>query len=202
MEFSKTEPNNGLRRELEDLAKDRGNEYLHDMLRNVDPLSADSIHPNNVKRVIRALEVFQLSGTPKSELDLHSMKEDLTYEPIIMGLNVERKTLYDRIERRIDNMLAVGLVDEVKELLSLGYKESLISMQGLGYKEIVKYLKGEYTYEEAVEILKRDTRHFAKRQLTWFRRDDRIKWFTVEEYETIDLLEADMLTYLKSKEIY
>ncbi len=199
--FSKTEPSSELRTELETIARDLGNEHLHDMLRKVDPLSADSIHPNNVKRVIRAIEVFHVSGTPKSESDLNSMKEELTYEPILIGLHVDRKTLYDRIERRIDSMLGAGLVEEVKELLRLGYKESLVSMQGLGYKEIVSYLKGECTYEEAIEILKRDTRHFAKRQLTWFRRDDRIKWFTVEDYASSELLEADIFAYLKNKGI-
>jgi len=199
--FSKTEPNRELRYELETIAKDKGKEHLHNMLRRVDPLSADAIHPNNVKRVIRALEVFQLSGMSKSESDQNSMREELTYEPIIMGIHVERSILYDRIEKRIDSMLDAGLVEEVKALLGLGYKESLVSMQGLGYKEIVKYLKGEYTYNEAVEILKRDTRHFAKRQLTWFRRDDRIKWFTVEDYENLELLQVDMYTYLKNKGI-
>ena len=200
-DFSKTEPNETLRGELEALAQEKGTYYLHERLREVDPISAQNIHPNNVKRVIRALEVYKTSGKTKSQLDQESMKNELKYEPILLGLSMERSTLYARIELRIDKMIEAGLVEEVKKLLNMGYKEDLVSMQGLGYKEIVKYLKGEYSLEEAIEILKRDTRHFAKRQLTWFRRDERIKWFKIEDYRSLDQLESDALYYLKESGI-
>ncbi len=199
--FSKTEPNEGLRKELETLAEEKGAYFLHDCLKEVDPISAESIHPNNVKRVIRALEVYKTSGKTKSQLDQESMENELKYEPILLGLSMERSTLYARIELRIDKMIEAGLIEEVKSLLDMGYSEDLVSMQGLGYKEIVKYLKGQYTLEEATEILKRDTRHFAKRQLTWFRRDERIKWFKIENYPSLDELERDMLHYLEESGI-
>ncbi|MPW25216.1 tRNA (adenosine(37)-N6)-dimethylallyltransferase MiaA [Alkalibaculum sp. M08DMB] len=199
--FTKTEPNHELRIEFENIAKEKGNDYLHNMLRKVDEISAHAIHPNNVKRVVRALEVYKETGKPKSQFDLESMKEQLKYNPIIMGINLNRDTLYSRIELRIDIMIKSGLVEEVQSLLDTGYSESLVSMQGLGYKEIIKYIKGEYSFEEAIEILKRDTRHFAKRQLTWFRRDNRIKWFNIEDYKDKEVMELDMIAYLRSKEI-
>lgn len=198
--FSKTEPNENLRHELETLAREKGAYYLHDRLREVDPISAENIHPNNVKRVIRALEVYQTSGKTKSQLDQESMENELKYEPILLGLSMERSTLYARIELRIDKMVEAGLIEEVQKLLDMGYNEDLVSMQGLGYKEIVKYLKGQYSLEEAIEILKRDTRRFAKRQLTWFRRDERIQWFKIEDYPSLDQLESDALHYLEKKE--
>lgn len=199
--FSKTEPNEALRQELESLAKEKGAYYLHESLREVDPVSAKNIHPNNIKRVIRALEVYKTSGKAKSQLDQESMKNEVQYEPILLGLSMERSTLYTRIELRIDKMIEAGLVEEVRSLLDMGYREDLVSMQGLGYKEIIKYLKGQCTLEEAIEILKRDTRHFAKRQLTWFRRDERIKWFKIEDYPSLDELESDVLDYLEKSGI-
>lgn len=199
--FSKTEPNHELRLELESVAKEKGNEYLHNMLLEADPSSAQLIHPNNVKRVIRAIEIFKTSGTTKSQLDFESTLKEVKYDPLLIGLDMKRSILYSRIERRIDLMLDKGLVDEVTNLLNLGYNQSLVSMQGLGYKEVVKYLKGEYTFDQCVDILKRDTRHFAKRQMTWFRRDDRIKWFPIEDYANLDLLESSILNYLENKGI-
>lgn len=199
--FSKTEPNSAVREELEEIVKLNGKNYLHEMLRQIDPISAESIHPNNVKRVIRAIEVYKTSGKTKSIADRESMEEELAFEPILLGLNMERSTLYSRIEQRVDRMIKEGLVEEVDGLLKAGYKESIISMQGLGYKEIVRFLKGEYTLERAIEVLKRDTRHFAKRQLTWFRRDDRIQWFQIDKYKDKDELEDHMISYLESKGI-
>ena len=197
--FSQTEPNKALRLELTQLAEEKGKQYLHDRLKEVDPISAEAIHPNNQKRVVRALEVYESSGRPKSELDKESMENELRFNPIILGLTWDRRTLYKRIELRVDHMIELGLIDEVKKLLDMGYSKNLVSMQGLGYKEIVKYLQGEYDLEEAIEVLKRDTRHFAKRQLTWFRKNQEIKWFEMEEYQSLDELEEAMINYLKGK---
>ncbi|MFZ7120455.1 MAG: tRNA (adenosine(37)-N6)-dimethylallyltransferase MiaA [Eubacteriaceae bacterium] len=201
LDFTSAKPNEKIRIELENIAKEKGNEVLHNMLIDIDPLSADKIHPNNVKRIIRALEIYKTSGIAKSQWDERSMKNELKYEPILIGLNMDRKLLYNRINLRVDIMINNGLVDEVKRLLEEGYAETLVSMQGLGYKEIVKYLNGYYSLEEAIEIIKRDTRRFAKRQLTWFRRDNRINWFFTDEYENKDKILVDILKILEEKGI-
>lgn len=120
------------------------------------------------------------------------------YEPIIIVLNRERSHLYERINKRVDIMLEKGLVDEVKNLLNMGYSRDLVSMQGIGYKEIIKYLDGEYTYDEAIEIIKRDSRRYAKRQITWFKRYKEAKWFNLDEYEDFDILEKDVLSFIEN----
>jgi tRNA dimethylallyltransferase len=168
------------RKKLDQIAENRGNEYLHDLLINIDPESASNIHPNNRKRVIRALEVYEETGKTMSYFKERSQNKESTYNLLMIGLTMERQLLYERINKRIDIMIEDGLIDEVKNILDMGYNKNLISMLGLGYKEIVKYLEGKYTLEEAIYTLKRDTRRFAKRQLTWFRRDDRIHWFNVD----------------------
>ncbi len=189
------------RDELEALAKTEGNAYLHDMLREVDSESADSIHENNVKRVIRALEYFHLTGEKISTHNKEQMGKSSPYDFKYYVLNVDRDILYKRIDERIDIMIENGLVDEVKGLLDKGYKRELVSMQGLGYKEIAAYLEGEYSLEEAVYILKRDTRHFAKRQLTWFRREKDVSWINYEEFnmskdEILDFIIDDLKNIL------
>lgn len=199
--FTPGEPDEKLRKRLEKLSIDKGNIILHNILERIDPSSAKKIHPNNVRRVIRAIEIYETTGQTKSYWDNKYREEDLLFEPILVGLTLNRDTLYNRIEDRIDIMIESGLIEEVKSLLDNGYDKDLVSMQGLGYKEIVRYIVGEYTYNVAIEILKRDTRHFAKRQLTWFRRDNRIKWFNVDEYEKKSLLIDDILKYLKDKEL-
>lgn len=169
------------RNKLDEIANNRGNEYLHNLLNNIDPESASSIHPNNRKRVIRALEVYEETGKTMSYFKERSQTKESPYNLLMIGLTMERQLLYERINRRIDIMIEDGLIDEVKNILDMGYNKNLISMLGLGYKEIVKYLEGKYTLEEAIYILKRDTRRFAKRQLTWFKRDDRIHWYNIDE---------------------
>lgn len=200
-DFTSAKPNEKIRIELEHIVKEKGNEFLHNMLMEIDPLSANKIHPNNVKRIIRALEIYKTSGIAKSQWDERTMENKLKYEPILIGLNMDRKLLYDRINLRVDLMINNGLIDEVKRLIEEGYSETLVSMQGLGYKEIVKYLNGNYSLEEAIEIIKRDTRRFAKRQLTWFRRDNRISWFFTDEYENKDKILIDILKILEEKGI-
>lgn len=176
VDFTENE-DDGYRNELEALSKCKGAEYLHNMLREIDPVSADAIHANNVKRVIRALEFYHQTGQLISEHNKVESAKSSPYNFAYFVLNIDRKVLYDRIDKRVDIMLEQGLLQEVKFLKNeLGLSKDLVSMQGLGYKEILRYLDGEITLEEAVYILKRDTRHFAKRQLTWFKREKDVTW--------------------------
>lgn len=186
IDFTSQQEDTAYRERLEELAKEQGNEVLHAMLQGVDPVSAEKIHANNVKRVIRALEFYEKTGTPISE---HNEKEAAKESPYVFCyfvLNDDRQRLYDRIELRIDQMLEQGLVDEVRKLKEKGYHKEMVSMQGLGYKEILAWLDGEISYEEAVYILKRDTRHFAKRQLTWFRREKDVIWVDKDKFNYDD----------------
>lgn len=171
IDFSEGQQEESYRKELEALAKEKGNDALHEMLEQVDPVSAGEIHANNVKRVIRALEFYHQNGTPISSHNQEQKEHQTPYNLAYFVLNAPRELLYQRIEARIDEMLKEGLVEEVTRLKEMGYHKGMVSMQGLGYKEILAYLDGECSLEEAVYILKRDTRHFAKRQLTWFRRE-------------------------------
>ncbi len=176
IDFSEEDSDQNIRNELEQLAAEKGSEYLHACLSEVDPESAEQIHHNNVKRVIRALEYYRMHGEKISVHNERERQKKSPYQFLYFVLTHDRNVLYDRIERRIDIMMDEGLVDEVDKLLKMGYNRELVSMQGLGYKEIVAYLMGECTLEEAVYVLKRDTRHFAKRQLTWFRREKDVRW--------------------------
>ncbi len=165
-----------LRKQLEQEASQHGVDVLHARLRACDPVSADRIHPNNLIRVIRALEIYELTGTPMSEHQRQWDQEDQRYPFIAYGLTLPREMLYRRIEHRIDIMLANGLIAEVESLLASGYSRDTFALQSFGYKELIAYLDGKCTYIEAIEELKQNTRRFAKRQLTWFRKDKRIKW--------------------------
>lgn len=190
------------RKELEQLAQKRGNLFLHEMLKERDEASAEAIHPNNVKRVIRALEYYHQTGRPISQHNEEQRKKETPYCLAYFVLNDERERLYERINQRIDKMLEQGLLDEVKKLKDRGCHEKMVSMQGLGYKEILEYLNGNCSLEEAIYILKRDTRHFAKRQITWFKREKQVEWFQKQDYgyQEDKILEA-MLASLKEKKI-
>ena len=171
-----------IRKELEKLAVEKGAEYLHSLLQQADPQSADQIHPNNIKRVVRALEYFRQTGEPFS---LHNQRERERCSPyhfLYYVICSDRKNLYERIDRRVDAMMADGLLGEVQALKKRGVKRGMSSMQGLGYKEILDYLDGTCSLEEAVYVLKRDTRHFAKRQITWFRREREVRWLKLEDF--------------------
>ena len=183
IDFTESNEDNAYRQELEQLADEKGAEHLHEMLRKVDPVSADTIHANNVKRVIRALEFYHQTGEKISEHNEQERAKESPYEFCYFILNDDREKLYERINLRIDQMLEEGLVDEVKALKDKGYTRDMVSMQGLGYKEILDYLNNECTLEEAIYILKRDTRHFAKRQLTWFRRERDVIWIEKPSYD-------------------
>lgn len=182
IDFDENDSETGYRSELQAFAERHGAEALHDRLRQVDEKSADMIHPNNIKRVIRALEFYHQTGTRISEHNETQRQKESPYRFVYFVLDDERKRIYRRIDQRIDQMLDQGLVAEVKQLRDMGCTRDMVSMQGLGYKEILAYLDGECTLEEAVYILKRDTRHFAKRQLTWFRREQDVRWIERQEY--------------------
>lgn len=182
IDFDENDSETGYRSELQSFADRHGVEALHDRLRQVDEKSADMIHPNNIKRVIRALEFYHQTGTRISEHNETQRQKESPYRFVYFVLDDERERIYRRIDQRIDQMLDQGLVAEVKQLRDMGCTRDMVSMQGLGYKEILAYLDGECTLEEAVYILKRDTRHFAKRQLTWFRREHEVRWIERQEY--------------------
>lgn len=182
IDFDENDSETGYRSELQSFADRHGVEALHDRLRQVDEKSADMIHPNNIKRVIRALEFYHQTGTRISEHNEAQRQKESPYRFVYFVLDDERERIYRRIDQRIDQMLDQGLVAEVKQLRDMGCTRDMVSMQGLGYKEILAYLDGKCTLEEAVYILKRDTRHFAKRQLTWFRREHEVRWIERQEY--------------------
>ncbi|MGB9804085.1 tRNA (adenosine(37)-N6)-dimethylallyltransferase MiaA [Desulfofundulus sp.] len=173
------------RRELAKEAEEKGPQAVYRRLLEVDPETAVRVHPNNLKRVIRALEVYHLTGRPMSSA-LRQVGEKPPYKLLIVGLTMDRQSLYRRIEVRVDRMMEMGLVEEVKGLLERGYSPRLTSMQGLGYKEIIAYLQGLCSLDEAVYLLKRNTRRFAKRQFTWFKRDPRINWVNVGQYTSLE----------------
>ena len=175
-----------LRERLEQEAAQHGVDVLHERLRACDPESAERIHPNNLVRVIRALEVYELTGTPMSEHQQQWHQESQRYPFIAFCLTMPRALLYQRIEQRVDVMLANGLVAEVESLLAAGYARDTVALRSFGYKELIAYLDGNCTYLEAVEQLKRNTRRFAKRQLTWFRKDTRIEW--IDRNSTPDIV--------------
>lgn len=194
IDFAQTE-DDGYRAYLEQLYKDEGADALYDLLLKKDPASANSIHKNNVKRVIRALEYEHQTGQQISTHNATEREKTSPYNFAYFVLNCDRAKLYERIEQRVDIMMEQGLVDEVKSLVSeYGLSRDMVSMQGLGYKEILQYLDGEISLDEAVYILKRDTRHFAKRQLTWFRRERDVIWVDkdqlVSEEEQLDFMLA------------
>ena len=197
MDFAKSDADNKLRESLRLELEEKGIDYMHNKLKELDEEAANRIHKNNTKRVIRALEVC-LSGKKMSDFS-NDLKLNEKYEPIIIVLNRDRSHLYKRIDMRVDLMIKEGLEDEVKKLISMGYTKDLISMQGIGYKEIIKYLGGEYSYDEAIEIIKRDSRRYAKRQLTWFRRYKDAMWFDLDEYKDEKILLNDVITYIEKK---
>ena len=203
IDFTENEENTEYRKKLELLAEEQGPESLHEMLKKVDPVSAENIHANNIKRTIRALEYYELTGEPISVHNEREKERTSPYNFSYFVLTDDREKLYARIEDRIDEMMSQGLVDEVRQLKDMGCRKGMTSMQGLGYKEILEYLDGECSLEDAVYTLKRDTRHFAKRQLTWFRRESEVTWIDKGrfDYNEEKILEY-MIRELGEKEIY
>lgn len=202
IDFTQENEDNHIRTELETIVKEQGADYLHQMLREIDARSAETIHANNVKRVVRAIEYYRQTGKPISEHNEKERQKESPYAFAYFVLMDERQKLYDRIEKRIDVMIEEGLLDEVKALYEEGYTRDMVSMQGLGYKEILDYLDGKMTLEEAIYVLKRDTRHFAKRQITWFKREKDVCWIDKSAFQyDEDRILAEMLNILKMKEI-
>lgn len=182
IDFDENEKEDACRKELEAYAKEHGAEALHEKLAFVDPVSAEMIHPNNIKRVIRALEFYEQTGKRISEHNETQRQRESPYAFAYFVLTDDRAHLYERINRRVDQMIEEGLVNEVQALKDKGYTKQLVSMQGLGYKEILDYLDGNCTLEEAIYTIKRDTRHFAKRQLTWFKRERDVIWINKQSF--------------------
>ncbi len=196
--FSESECDWELRESLKKEAEEYGAQYLHDKLKQVDEEAANNIHPNNIKRVIRALEVYYQTEKPITYHNEMSKVVPSKYDFLLIGLTMDRQLLYDRINKRVDIMLENGLVEEVEKLVKLGFADSITSMQGIGYKEILAYLNGENSLEEAVEIIKRDSRRYAKRQLTWFRRIKQIAWFSVDNNGNNYNVVKDVITHISN----
>ena len=202
IDFTEEETDTAYRDKLWQLGEEKGNHYLHELLRKVDPESAEEIHENNRKRVIRALEFYENCGKPISTHNKEQRQKTSAYNSCYFVLTDDRKKLYERIESRVDQMLSKGLVDEVRTLKERGCNASMVSMQGLGYKEILEYLDGRCSLLEAVEKIKKETRHFAKRQLTWFRREKDVIWIDKQAFAyDEDAVLSCILENLRKKEI-
>lgn len=193
--FNSVDVDEEYRKELLDKRKQFGNEYLYEELKKVDPESAGKMFPQNWKRVMRAIEVFHVTGQPIWKFQ-QEYKRNIDYNFVQFGLNWDRKILYRNIEARVDRMISEGLADEVKKILSLGYSKNMNALNTVGYKEIISYLDNEITLERAVELIKRNTRRFAKRQLTWFRKDERINWLDVSSQNDLNEIPNKILNNL------
>lgn len=202
IDFTENDGDISLRQELEKTAEEKGPEYLHQLLQEVDPQAARDLHPNNIKRIIRALEFYRQTGQKISEHNRKERAKESPYRYAYFVLTDDRARLYDRIDRRVDAMMEAGLLEEVRSLRDRGVKRTCTSMQGLGYKELYACLEGECSLDEAVRIIKRDTRHFAKRQLTWFRRERDVIWLDKGRFlQDEGRILQEMLRCLKEKQI-
>ena len=202
IDFTENDGDTGYRTQLETLAKEKGAEHLHNLLKEKDPKAAEEIHPNNIKRVIRALEFFEQTGQAISAHNEAERQKESPYNFCYFVLNDDRDKLYGRIDKRVDIMIKDGLEAEVQKLYEMGLGRELVSMQGLGYKEMLSYMEGEISLQEAIYIIKRDTRHFAKRQITWFKREKEVVWVNKPDidYDDNRILEF-MMSKMKEKRI-
>lgn len=182
VDFTEMEEDTALRESLQKIAAERGPDALHAMLAEKDPASAAAIHPGNVKRVIRALEFAGGTGQSIAAHNLEQREKEAAYSAVFFVLTMDRKKLYGLIDRRVDIMMEKGLLGEVSSLRDAGIPRDSTAMQGIGYKQLYGYLEGEYSLDEAVRLIKRDTRHFAKRQLTWFRREKDVRWVDIDSF--------------------
>lgn len=182
IDFTENGEDPSIRQELEALGREKGSGFLHNLLSSLDPEAASEIHENNQKRVIRAIEYYRQTGEKISEHNKRERQKASPYNFLYYVVNTDRAILYEQIDQRVEQMLEAGLVDEVARLKALGCTRDMVSMQGLGYKEILDYLDGRCTLEEAAAIIKRDTRHFAKRQITWFKREREVKWLYLPDF--------------------
>lgn len=194
LNFTKVPPNNNIRNKYELLAEKYGNIYIHNRLSKIDKKSSDKINVGDRRRIIRALEIYDLTGKTMSEYNKNFRRENNRYNLIMICLNMDRSKLYDRINKRVDKMIEYGLIDEVKKIFDLGYDKNTIALQGIGYKEIIEYLEGNITLDYAINKIKQGSRNYAKRQLTWFRRDKRIKWINKDEFNN----SKDLIYYIQN----
>lgn len=199
LDFTDSIINDDYRNYMRAEAKEKGNAYVHSKLQNIDPISYNKLHQNDLKRVIRALEVYEYTGKPISFFQEESQKLPSPYDFAYVCINAKRETIYNRVNDRVDSMIENGLIEEVACLLEKGYNSKLSSMQALGYKEIVSYIEGKVTKDEAIELLKKNTRHYAKRQVTWFKGDSRIFWINVEGYKSLKDIEESLIRYFSCK---
>lgn len=184
--FTEAQVDKNYRNYLQNTAVKKGREYVHDLLKEVDMESYEKLYPNDLKRVIRALEVYKLTGKTIGQFNKENNIYDIPYNIYYFVLNMDRENLYDRINRRVDIMISNGLIDEVVKLKSMGYNSSMQSMKGIGYKEILSYLDGYISMNDAIDIIKKGSRHYAKRQLTWFRKDSRVNWVNKDNFKNDD----------------
>lgn len=198
LNFARVPPDEEYRSKLEELAKNHGDAYLHERLKKIDLASSETISVNDKKRIIRALEIYHITGKTMSDYNKNFRKEVDKYNLSMVCLNMDREKLYDRINQRVDIMIEEGLVDEVKSILDKGYNKDLVSLKGIGYKEIILYLEGNSTLEDAINTIKQASRNYAKRQLTWFRRDKRIKWINIDEFEGMDEVSKYIYNHVKN----
>lgn len=194
-DFTEASVDEEYREYLQSMAETNGKEYVHNLLKDVDLESYNRLFPNDLKRVIRALEVFKLTGKTISQFNLENDIYDIPYNVYYFVLNMNRDKLYDRINRRVDIMIENGLIDEVKKLKAMGYTADMQSMKGIGYKEILHYLDGNISLDEAIYLIKKGSRNYAKRQLTWFRKDDRVIWIDKDEFND----ENEIVEYITGK---
>ena len=201
IDFTENDEDTAFRTQMEQLAStEEGRNELYLRLKQVDPASAEAIHANNIKRVIRALEFFEKTGTPISAHNEEQKQKESPYAFLYAVLCRDRAVLYDRIDRRVDIMMQQGLVEEVQRLMAQGCTRQMVAMQGLGYKEIIDHLDGKLSLEEAVYIIKRDTRHFAKRQMTWFRREKDVTFIEMDDRQESEVLE-EILEKLRQRDV-
>ena len=189
MDFTEASKDEEYRKFLEDMAVEKGNEYIHNLLKDIDPISYKEIHANNRKRVIRALEVFKLTGKPFSSFNAGDDFYKSPYEVYYYVLTMDREKLYSRINKRVDIMINSGLEEECLKLKEKGYTPDMQSMQGIGYKEMLYYLDGKISLDEAIEMIKKGSRNYAKRQLTWFRRDPRVIFLNKDNLTDLEIVD-------------
>lgn len=194
-EFTDSFIDESYRKHLQNVASIKGNEYVHNKLKSIDSISYNKLHPNDLRRIIRALEVYKHTKKPISYFQEESKKKPCNYNLAYICLNMKRESIYERINTRVENMINEGLIEEVEKLLDLGYSKDLVSLQALGYKEIIYYIEGKMTKEEAAELLKKNTRNYAKRQLTWFRGDSRVFWINIEGYRNKSDIVENIIRY-------
>ncbi|GAA0740831.1 tRNA (adenosine(37)-N6)-dimethylallyltransferase MiaA [Clostridium oceanicum] len=200
-EFTDADKDEEYRQYLCDLASQKGKEYVHGLLKEIDSESYEKLYPNDLKRVVRALEVYKITGKTISEYKKENEKilYDIPYNIYYFVLNMDREVLYERINKRVDIMINNGLIEEVKKLKDMGYTEEMQSMKGIGYKEILYYLNGKISLEEAIYLIKKGSRNYAKRQLTWFRKDKRAIWINKDEYKNEDDIVEYIINTIKNK---